>query len=140
MGDRIGMSNIPRVVAMMHPAQQQAYEDLGQKVSMIQKTAAQEGLNMYFSENMQLAGAPVKVSYMWDKTRIDFVNLDVWGRAEMHPAGFYDVEGRKIFEIRGTSGGIATSQVFYIVASFQLFMTNPAATAYVYNLSIPSGY
>jgi len=89
---------------------------------------------------MQLAGAPVKTSYSWDKTRIDFVVADVWGRAEMHPADFYTVDGRRIFEIRGSSGGVATSQIFYITASFNLFVSNPAVCSYISGLTVPTGY
>jgi hypothetical protein len=107
---------------------------------MIMKQAAPEKLNLYFGEGMQLAGAAVKPSYLWDKTRIDFVISEVWGRAEMHPAKFYDVDGRRIFEIRGATGGVATSQIFYITASFNLFVNNPAACSYIASLAVPSGY
>lgn len=140
IGDRLGQENGFKPVAWMHPCQKQAYEELGQLVSTIQKSSKSEGLDLYFNDNMQLAGAPIKTSYSWDKTRIDFVLSDVWGRAEMNPAGFYEVDGRKIFEMRGPSGGVATSQVFYIVASFNMFVKNPAACSYIYGLTVPSGY
>ena len=58
----------------------------------------------------------------------------------MHPAGFYEVDGRKIFEIRGASGGVATSQIFYVVGSFNIYNSNPAASSYVDNLAVPAGY
>jgi hypothetical protein len=109
-------------------------------VSVIQKSAKEESLNLYFGDGMQMAGAPVKTSYSWDKTRIDFVLNEVWGRAEMHPAGFYTVDGRKIFELRGASGGVKTSQIFYITASFNLFVNNPAACSYISGLTVPTGY
>ena len=64
---------------------------------------------------MQLAGVPVKPDYSWDKTRIDFVVDETWGRAEILPIGFYTTDGRKIFEIRGSSGGVATADIFYMV-------------------------
>jgi hypothetical protein len=140
IGDRVGISQSYKPVAWMHPCQVQAYEELGQLVSMIMKQAAPEKLNLYFGEGMQLAGAAVKPSYLWDKTRIDFVISEVWGRAEMHPAKFYDVDGRRIFEIRGATGGVATSQIFYITASFNLFVNNPAACSYIASLAVPSGY
>ena len=140
IGDRIGMDAMPKLVAFSHPCQQQAYEEMGQLVSNIQKTSSSESLNLYFGDSMQLAGSPLKTSYMWDKTRIDFINLDTWARAELHPAKFYDVEGRKIFEVRGASGGVATSQVFYITASFNIYNSNPAAGSYVYGLTVPTGY
>ena len=43
----------------------------------------------------------VKPHFSWDKTRIDFIVDEVWGRAEILPIGFYTTDGRKIFEIRG---------------------------------------
>jgi hypothetical protein len=58
----------------------------------------------------------------------------------MKAAGFYDVDGRKVFEIRGASGGVAASQVYYIVASFNLFVNNPAACVYIDQLAVPAGY
>lgn len=141
IGDRVGMGNVGKLVAWMHPAQKQAYEELGQLISIIQQQPSKEtGLDLYFNDNMQLAGAPVKTSFSWDRTRIDFVNKSIWGRAEMHPAGFYEVDGRKIFEVRGSSGGVATSQVFYITASFNFFINNPAAAAYIDTLTVPTGY
>lgn len=140
VGDRVGMDNMSGLVAWTHPAQAQAYEELGQLVIQIHKQAKEEGLNQYFNDDMQLAGCPVKKSFCWDRTRIDFVNKSYWGRAELHPAGFYEVDGVKIWPIRSSDGGLATSQLFYLVVSFNLFVTNPAGCTYIDTLSIPSGY
>lgn len=140
VGDRLGDDAVRKTEAWMHPCQVQAYEELGQLVSVINKEKQQQSFDLYFNDNMQIAGAPIRKSWSWDKKRIDFVAKDVWGRAEFHPPGFYDVEGRKLFEIRGSSGGVAASQVFYIVASFNLFVNNPAACVYIDNLAVPSGY
>lgn len=142
IGDRVGMDVRKRCVAWTHPAQQQAYEELGFNVTRIDKTAKDEGLDLYFGDNMQLAGAPLKTSYSWDRTRIDFIDADVWGRAEMHPPGFYQNpdDGKKVFEIRGPSGGVATSWIFYIIASFNLFMNQPAGASYIDTLAVPPGY
>jgi len=89
-----------------------------------------------------MAGVPVKKSFSWDKTRIDFISLDVWGRAVIQEAGFYKPPGQDkyMFEVRGTSGGVATSNIFYIAAGFNVFMNNPAAAAYIDALLVPSGY
>jgi hypothetical protein len=140
IGNRVGIDENFKPQAWMHPAQAQAYEEIGQLVSIIQKQAKDESLNMYFSDNMQMAGAPVKQSFNWNTSRIDFVNNDVWGRAEILPVGFYKTDGRNIFEIRGASGGVATADIFYMVAGMQFFVSNPAATAYIDGLSVPSGY
>jgi hypothetical protein len=139
IGNRVGIDNNFNPRAWLHPCQKQAYEDVGQSISIIQKQPKEEGLNMYF-DKMSMAGAPTMESYSWDKTRIDFVTDKVWGRGETLPVGFYKTDGRNIFEIRGASGGVATAEIFYMVCGFQVFVNNPAACAYIDNLQIPSGY
>ena len=140
ISNRVGIDNSFAPTAWMHPAQQAAYEEIGQLVSLIHKQPKDENLNMYFGGSMQMAGAPVEVSNNWDKSRIDFIVKDVWGRAEILPIGFYTTDGRKLFELRGTSGGVAAADIFYMVVGMQLFVSNPAATAYIDNLAVPSGY
>jgi len=140
IGNRVGIDNKFNPTAWLHPCQMQAYEEIGQLVSIIQKTTKEEGLNMYFGNNMQLAGASMKASYSWDKTRIDFIVDEVWGRAEILPIGFYTTDGRKIFEIRGASGGVAAAEIFYMVVGMQTFVSNPAACSYIDNLAVPVGY
>ena len=142
IGDRVGMDNIGRLQAWMHPCQVQAYEQLGFLVTQMNSTGEGKGLDLYFGGSMQMAGAPVKKSYSWDKTRIDFIGLDVWGRGVIQEPGFYKPEGtdRYIFEIRGASGGLAMSNIFYIAAGFNVFMNNPAGASYIDTLKVPSGY
>lgn len=139
LGDRVGIENGMKFQAWMHPCQVQQYEELGQMVQIVNKEAKQQGLDLYF-DVQQLAGVPIKKSYSWDKKRIDFIVNEAWGRAEMHPAGFYTEGGRKIFELRGASGGVAAASIFYIVASFNLFMKNPTQGVYIDNLAVPTGY
>lgn len=140
IGDRIGLENGVKVTAWMHPCQVQAYEELGQLVQVVNRNGgSQQGLDLYF-DVQQIAGAPIRKSYSWDKTRIDFIVNEVWGRAEMNPPGFYEEEGRRLFELRGPSGGVATATIFYIVASFNTFVNNPAACAYIDTLTVPTGY
>ena len=139
IGNRVGLDNNFKPEAWMHPCQKQAYEAIGQLVSVIYKDPKEQALDMYF-DRMQMAGAPVKESYNWNQKRIDFVSPEVWGRGETLPIGFYTTDGRKIFEIRGASGGVATAEIFYMVVGTQFFVNNPAATAYIDALAVPSGY
>jgi hypothetical protein len=140
IGNRVGIDNNFDPQAWTHPCQAQAYEEIGQLISIIHKQPKDESLNLYFGDNMQLAGAPIRQHFNWNKTRIDFVVSSVWGRAEILPIGFYTSDGRRIFELRGASGGVAAADVFYMCVGFQTFLLNPAATAYINNLAIPSGY
>jgi hypothetical protein len=141
IGNRVGIDNTFKPVAWLHPAQKQAYEEIGQLMINITTSGSTKGsnLDLYF-DKMSIAGAPVKESFSWDRTRIDFIVDTVWGRAEILPIGFYTTDGRKIFEIRGASGGVATADIFYMVWGGQFFVNNPAATAYIDNLAVPSGY
>jgi hypothetical protein len=139
IGNRVGIDNNFQPKAWMHPAQKQAYEEIGQLVTQIYKKPTEERLDLYF-DGMSMAGAPVKESYNWDKTRIDFVVDSVWGRGEILPIGFYTTDGRRIFELRGPSGGVATADIFYMVVGMQTFVNNPAATAYIDALAVPAGY
>lgn len=140
IGNRVGISNKFNPRAWMHPAQMQAYEEIGQLVSSIFKDAKDESLNLYFGSKMQMAGAMVKPHFNWDKTRIDFIVDEVWGRGETLPIGFYRTDGRNIFEIRGASGGVATAEIFYMVNGMQTFVNNPAACSYIDVLAVPAGY
>jgi hypothetical protein len=140
IGNRVGIDNNFKPNAWTHPCQKQAYEDLGQAVMIIQKQPKAEGLDLYFGDKMQLAGAMVKDSYNWPKDRIDFVSDEVWGRAEILPIGFYKTDGRSIFEIRAADGGVTAADIFYMVNGMQTFVNNPAACAYIDNLAIPAGY
>jgi hypothetical protein len=141
IGDRVGIDNRgKRCVAWLHPCQKQAFEEIAQGLIFIPKQAKEEGFDPYFNDNMRMAGAAIRESYSWDKKRIDFVDNEVWGRAEMKAPGFHEVDGRKIFELRGGSGGLAAAMIFYLVASFNLFVSNPAAVAYIDTLTVPTGY
>jgi hypothetical protein len=139
IGNRLGLDNTFKPNAWMHPCQKQAYEEVGQLVSFIYKEPKEQSLDMYF-DKMQMAGAPVKDTFNWNQKRIDFVSEEVWGRGETLPIGFYTTDGRKVFEIRGASGGVATAEIFYMVVGTQFFVNNPAGTSYIDNLAVPNGY
>lgn len=140
IGNRVGLDHTFKPTAWMHPAQMQAYEEIGQLIVSINTQPKGDSLDLYFGDRMQMAGAKVKGHFNWDKTRIDFIVDDLWGRGEILPIGFYTTDGRKIFEIRGASGGVATAEIFYMVCGMQTFVTNPAGTAYIDNLAVPAGY
>lgn len=140
LGDRSGSSKKPNIKAWLHPAQAAAYESLGMLVTTIDKTGSNQGFDLYFGGSMTMAGVTVQQSFKWDKRRIDFLNMDSWGRAELKKPGFYTADGRKLFEVRGTDGGVVTSTLLYLVSSWNLFTSNPQENAYIDNLAIPAGY
>jgi hypothetical protein len=142
VGDRVGKLHGKKFVAWTHPAQEAAYEELGFMVTNIDKTSSNNDLNLYFGGAKQLAGAKLMTSYNWDKKRIDFMDMDTWGRVEMYPPGFYKSRsGQQFFQIYSTTtGGVVASEVFYLVAVWNMYNGNPASAVYIDNLAIPSGY
>lgn len=139
IGDRLGNDVKASVVAWMHPAQKAAYEELGQLVTVINKDS-NKGLDLYFNDNMRIAGAPIKTHYSWSKKRIDFISQEGWGRAEMKKPGFLEIGGTRVFEVRGPSGGVAAAMITYIVAAWNMYASKPAAITYIDGLAIPAGY
>lgn len=140
VGNRVGENNKYSPDAWMHPCQQQAYEEIGQLVTIINTMPNDQKLNMYYGGPMQMAGAKVMTDFNWNMKRIDFIPESVWGWAETKPIGFYTTDGRKIFEVRSADGGVSASELFYMTAGRQSYINNPAAIAYIDNLAIPSGY
>src|SRR6266487_3078023 len=56
VGDRLGEEKMKKMRAWMHPCQMQQYEAQGQLVTLIQKQTSDQGLNLYFGDNAQMAG------------------------------------------------------------------------------------
>jgi hypothetical protein len=143
LGDRIGIKRAKKLKPRIwtHPAQTAAYEALGNLVVMINKGANRnEGLDLYFGDNLSIAGVPIEESNMWNKKRMDFVLMALYRRAVMKEPGWYTVAGRRIFELRASDGSVATSTVSYITADWQLFHMQPGLQTYIDNLAVPVGY
>lgn len=140
IGTRLGADSSFKPVAWLNPCQSAAYEELGQLVSVIQKQSSPENLNMYFGKGMQLAGCPTREHFSWNKTRIDFIVGEIWGRTEMHEMGYYKINGNYLFPVYASDGGIVAANVFYLVAMFNLFVDTPPACSYIDGLAVPSGY
>ena len=141
-GDRVGRMQGKKFVAWTHPCQEQAYEELGFMVTNIDKAAAKDGLDLYFGGAKQLAGAKLNTHYSWNQKRIDFMNMETWGRVEMRAPGFYKSRsGQQFFQVYSTTtGGVVAAEVFYLVAVWNMYNGNPAAAVYIDNLAVPSGY
>lgn len=142
MGNRLGRDAIKKgkLRAWMHPAQVQAYEELGQLVQVINRSGgSSQGLDLYFDVN-QIAGIPIRQHFSWSKKRIDIMDMSFWGRGEVASIEWLKTEGRRIYNVYGASGGIAASFVSYLTSCFQTFHKNPGMLSYVYGLTIPSGY
>lgn len=140
IGDRVGMDNMQNQVAWTHPCQVQAIESLGWGLTTIQKSAKEEGLNLFFAVD-QIGGIPIKKSFSWDKTRIDFTVKGVWKKVVFKQPGLYKKGSETLFDIRSTTDGSPkTSLVFYYVIGTNTYVVNPPLCSYIYALAVPTGY
>lgn len=140
IGDRVGMDNMKNQTAWMHPCQVQALESLGWALTTIQKQSKQEGLDLFFSVD-QVAGIPIKKSFSWDKTRIDFVVKGVWKKVQFKAPGLYKKGNESLFDLRSTTdGSTKTSLVFYYVIGTNTYVNNPPLCSYIDALAVPAGY
>jgi hypothetical protein len=140
IGDRVGMDNMKDQTAWMHPCQIQALESLGWGLTTISKQSKEEGLNLFFKVD-QIAGIPIKKSFSWDKTRIDFMVKGAWKKVVFKSPGLYKKGSETLFDLRSTSDGSPlTSLVFYHVISANTYINNPPVCSYISSLAVPTGY
>jgi len=140
IGDRVGMDNMKNQVAWMHPCQVQGIEALGWGLTTIQKQSKQENLDLFFNVD-QIAGIPIKKSFSWDKTRIDFMVKGVWKKVVFKKPGLYKKGSESLFDIRSTTDGSPkTSLIFYYVIGVNTYTNNPPLCSYIDALAVASGY
>lgn len=72
--------------------------------------------------------------------RIDFLNFKHWFRLETRSLDMHDVGGQTLFPIYGASGGLASSQIFYLEWMGQAGLGQPRRESYMNNITIPTKY
>ena len=73
--------------------------------------------------------------------RIDFLNFKHWFRLETRSLDMHDVGGQTLFPIYGASGGLASSQIFYLEWMGQAGLGQPLRReSYMNNITIPTKY
>jgi hypothetical protein len=87
-----------------------------------------------------IAGREILLNPRATPGRIDFIDLKDWWRIETKATDYYDVGGQTIFPTIGASGGIASSNLFYLVVSAQAGVTNCRRSSYLSNAAVPKNY
>lgn len=143
----VGLNKVGKLVAHTAVEQSQAWNALATTVQIIDRSRRETGegqdmnLRSYESGPGNMCGIPIKEAQNADQTRIDFLDLSVWGRAVMNNLGFYKgANGKVWFQIYGASGGIATAMQFHYIYNMQLFNRNPRRGAFIDSLARPSGF
>ncbi len=136
--NRLGLSMVGNMVWHMNLATAAGHEELGIAISEIRKDATSD-LDLLFKKQV-IGGYDIMEDIHADPTRADLVNFDTWGRVEWIPIDYFRIGNATVFPIYGTSGGLNSSYIFYLVTGVQYFVDNPAAIGGVSSFSLPSGY
>jgi hypothetical protein len=87
-----------------------------------------------------IAGRPMLVNERAKPGLIDFLSLKEFWRIETKALDYYEVGGQTVFPAYGTSGGVASSLMFYLVIMTQIGVSNARMNAYMDNISVPTNY
>ena len=148
---RRSIENGKDLLGVCHMAQRAAIQKLGTTINnvFIQSTATDGGkakdllpTNHGYADAFDFCGIPMVISKRMDKSRIDFLNLPKWFRAELHPIRFYtDAQnGNKFFEGRGSDGTVQSYTEFFVEASYDHGSMDPGSDGVVDTIAVPTGW
>lgn len=80
------------------------------------------------------------VSKRQDRSRVDWINPKLWGRVMIHETKFHEVEGRRIFELRGSNGNVKAGMRFFLIQAQNFYSADPGGGAFIGSLTLPPTY
>lgn len=136
-------------LGVSHMAQRMAIQKLGTTINNVFIQASQTDAgkskdllptNHGYKDAYEFCGIPMMNSKRQDKSRLDFLELSKWARAELHPIRFKKgKDGRMYFEGRGSDGTVQTFEEFFIEGSYDYCCLDPGGEGMVDSLAIPTG-
>jgi hypothetical protein len=145
LGDNFFRSEDTKLVPYMHPAQADAYEALAINISQIFKDpSGNQSVDLLFggntNESLTMGGLKARTSIHQDRTRIDFLCLNCWGRIVATDTGFYKAGDNIIWPVYASGGAsLLATEMFYLKSGLQVYTRNPQAGSYIKTLAVPSG-
>lgn len=123
--------------------QEAAWENVGTVVSQVitnQVTGSSSTDMLKRDAASTIAGRSTLVSIHAQPGRIDLLAPDHWFRAENRAMDYYDVDGQTVFPTYDNTGGVQTSNIFYLFTGMQICMDGPRFGAFMDGLQVPTGY
>lgn len=138
----LGDDSMGKLFWHTHPAQQAAIQNLKLQVTQYIKQSGngRDDVDLAFNLEAPFCGIKVMSNIHADVTRMDAINLETWGKAETKALDYFEIDGQRVFEIRGASGGVAAAMIFYLCWGAQTFVDNCRAITSITSLSTPVGY
>lgn len=132
--------DLGNLVAVFHMKQRSAWYKAGMAISEWQRGKADAMIDVVpkRAKEFQFAGIRAVVDKHQDRTRVDVLNLKRWGRAVLKDLDWYQVGDRKIFPLRGTSGGIAAGVLLYLELHSDWYTDDVGCQGFISGLTIPT--
>lgn len=129
-----------------HMKQRQAIFQIGVNISNVWLKSGEDGgkmpdlmpNNIQYKDIFYLCGVPTMLSKRQYTDRIDFINPAIIGRVETHPIRFKTRGKDQVFEVRTSTGTLATSSEFHIEQGMDFCGFDSGCGLYVDSLAVPS--
>jgi hypothetical protein len=142
LGDDWFNQNDAKMVAYAHPAQADAYEALAITASVIYKDpTGNQKVDLMFNNQrgLSMSNVPVKQSIHQDRTRVDFLMMNFWGRIVATDTGFVKFGNNILWPQYSGGTQLVSTEMFYLKAGLQIYNRNPLSGSYIKALSLPAG-
>lgn len=139
-----GLDSLKKGIWLSNPIQMAAWEEASMNVMTINGPGGGKSIPdlLFDGEGKKtIAGRPVSEDVDADPTRLDFLNLEDWGRAITRDVDLIKIGSQTVFPIYSTSDGAPTAAfVWYQGFRGQIFCQDPGSGLSITNLLKPAGY
>lgn len=142
LGDDWFNANDAKAIAYVHPAQADAYEALAITQSVIYKDpTGNQQVDLLFNNQrgLSMSNVPVRQSIHQDRTRVDFMMMNFWGRIVATDTGFVKFGDQIIWPQYSGGTQLVSTAMFYLKAGLQIYNRNPLSSSYIKSLVKPAG-
>ncbi len=142
LGDNFFNAEGTKLIAYAHPAQADAYEALAVTQSIIYKEpTGNQNVDLLFNNQrgLSMSNVPVKQSIHQDRTRVDFMVMNYWGRIVATDTGFVKFGDQILWPQYSGGTQLVSTEMYYIKAGLQVFNRNPLSGSYIKALALPAG-
>ena len=92
------------------------------------------------TEIMTIGGIKLTASRKYIPGRIDLINLSTWFISEVQELDYYSVGSQEMWPVYGSSGGLASAMLKYMIWVGNIGCENPKENAVLYGLAPVSGF
>jgi len=142
LGDDFFNNEQTKLIAYCHPSQADAYEALAITQSVIYKDpTGNQNVDLMFNNQrgLSISNVPVRQSIHQDRTRIDFMCMNYWGRIVATDTGFVKFGDQIVWPQYSGGTQLVSTAMFYLKAGLQVYNRNPLSSCYIKTLALPAG-